>query len=240
MGNESGEWIMYGVSSDDPMCIHNIEELLEFVDAAGFLPLFKNEIPGFSLEERTVPEHWWSDDAKIDPWDWRMQAAASHKVAYGKFFQNKAGFISLKWLPRFVNWRRDGYDFDALWDDGKANYRLKKIMDVFDSGEGFLSPTLKELAGFGKDGEKNYEGTVTALMMRTYLTMGDFRRRRNRRGEEYGWSIAVYKRPEDIWGYDAVTSAYDEAPEDSRTACLDQIASFFRVKDTAKLKKFMK
>ena len=35
------------------------------------------------------------------------------KVAYGKFFDKKAGFISLEWLPYFANYRRSGYDFDA-------------------------------------------------------------------------------------------------------------------------------
>ena len=30
-----------------------------------------------------------------------------------------------------MNYRRDGYDFDALWDDGKASRRQKKIMDLF-------------------------------------------------------------------------------------------------------------
>ena len=46
-------------------------------------------------------------------------------VAYGKFFDKKAGFISREWLPYFLNFRRDGYDFDALWEDGKASYKQK-------------------------------------------------------------------------------------------------------------------
>jgi chromosome segregation ATPase len=37
----------------------------------------------------------------------------------------------MKWLPVFVNYRRDGYDFDSLWEDGKAGQRAKKIMDLF-------------------------------------------------------------------------------------------------------------
>ena len=57
--------------------------------------------------------------------------ARSGKVAYGKFFNKKAGFISLEWFPWFANFRRDGYDFDARWEDGLAGYRNKKIMDIF-------------------------------------------------------------------------------------------------------------
>ena len=56
MGNESGTWVMYGVDWDDPECIHTVEEATEYINRIGFLPLFKNDIPGFSLEERTVPE----------------------------------------------------------------------------------------------------------------------------------------------------------------------------------------
>ena len=53
MGNESGEWIMYGVDWDDPECIHTVDEAMEYINEVGFLPLFKNDIPGFSLEETT-------------------------------------------------------------------------------------------------------------------------------------------------------------------------------------------
>ena len=131
MGNESGTWVMYGVNWDDPECIHTVSEAIEYINEVGFLPLFKNEIPGFSLEERTVPEYWWSENPEVDPWEWRAIIARSGEIAYGKFFNNKAGFISRKWLPYFVNYRRDGYDFDALWDDEKASRRQKKIMDLF-------------------------------------------------------------------------------------------------------------
>ena len=65
MGNESGTWIMYGVAPDDPECIHTVDEAIEYINEIGFLPLFKNEIPGFSLEERTVAERWWSEGHKV-------------------------------------------------------------------------------------------------------------------------------------------------------------------------------
>ncbi len=122
---------MYGVDRDDPYCIHTVEQLMDVIDEIGFLPLFKNEIPGFSVEERTVPDYWWSGDQERDPWQWREEIARSRRIAYGKFFNKKAGFISMKWLPVFVNYRRDGYDFDSLWEDGKASQRAKKIMDLF-------------------------------------------------------------------------------------------------------------
>ncbi len=118
MGNESGEWIMYGVDWNAPECIHTVDEAIEYINEIGFLPLFKNAIPGFSLEERTVPDYGWCDDPKKDPWLWRAIIAGRHDIVYGKFFDKKAGFISKKWFPVFAKYRRDGYDFDALYEDG--------------------------------------------------------------------------------------------------------------------------
>ena len=128
MGNEAGEWIIHGVKWNDPKCIQDVDEAVEYINRVGFLPLFKNEIPGFSLEERTVAEYWWSDDPVRDPWRWRIAIAKKHDILYGKFFAKKAGFISKKWLPVFANYRRDGYDFDALFEDEKAPIKHKNIM----------------------------------------------------------------------------------------------------------------
>lgn len=216
MGNESGVWIMYGLSKDDPDCIHTANELSSYIEKVGFLPLFKNDIPGFSVEEHTESAYWWSGDELHDPWEWRKIIASEGNIAYGKFFDKKAAFISREWLPRFINYRRDGYDFDALWDDEKASLRQKKIMDNFDNDSEIFSNKLKELSGFGKDGEKNFDGVLTALQMEMYLCVRDFKQRLNKRGEPYGWPVAVYSKPEHIWGYDYVASEYVESPEKSK------------------------
>ena len=215
MGNENGEWIMHGIGEEDPRRIKTADELVAYINEVGFLPLFANAIPGFSVEERTLARDWWSDDPARDPWQWRQIIAAGGQVAYGKFFDKKAGFLSLDWLPYFVNTRRDGYDFDARWEDGKASNRARKIMALFEKGEERFSYQVRQLAGFGKDGEKNFEGTITQLQMETYLVIRDFRCRLNRQGRPYGWPIAVYTAPESLWGYDVVTAAYGEPPETS-------------------------
>lgn len=218
MGNESGEWIIRGLDWNDPKCIHTVDEAIEYINSVGFLPLFSNAIQDFSLEERTAPEYWWSGNLERDPWEWREIIARSGSVAYGKFFNKKAGFISKEWLPYFVNYRRDGYDFDALWDDEKASLRQKKIMDLFlnEGSEGELySNDLKQKAGFGKEGAKGFDGIVTGLQMQMYLCCRDFRQRKNKKGELYGWPIAIYSTPEHIFGRELVTSAYKESPADS-------------------------
>ena len=168
---EEERWVMQGLSRDDPNRIKSAEELEEYVREIGFLPLFRNEIAGFSVEERTASDDWWTGDESIDPWEWRKVIASRGNVAYGKFFDKKAGFISKEWFPYFANFRRDGYDFDARWDDELAGIRSKKIMDLFmeeNEGRELFSSEIKAEAGFGKKGEKNFEGEITRLQMQTY------------------------------------------------------------------------
>ena len=65
MSVENGEWIMHGVDRDDPSCLHSALELEAFIEQTGFLPLFGNRIPGFSVEERTVAADWWTDHPAV-------------------------------------------------------------------------------------------------------------------------------------------------------------------------------
>ena len=215
MAVENGEWIIRGLPWDDPLRIRSRHELVSWIDEVGFLPLFKNEIDGFSAEEHTASRCWWSGDPEQDPWEWRELIARSGSVAYGKFFGKKAGFISKGWFPHFANYRRNGYDFDSRWDDELASRRQKLIMDQFAVKDKFLSYELRDSAGFGRDGEKNFEGTVTNLQMMGYLLIRDFRRRLNKKGQPYGWPISVYSTPESLWGYDYISSAYSLEPERS-------------------------
>ena len=233
-----GIWYMQGVDWKDPSCVHSADELLDVIERVGFLPLFSNEVDGFSVENITDADCWWNGDVKTDPWEWRAVLARTGKVAYGKFFRNKAGFVSKKWFPEFANYRRDGYDFDARYEDGKAGYKEKLIMDVLwpegceiwesSSKSEIFSNDLKEKAGFGKGGEKGFEGTLAKLQMGSYLTVKDFRPRLNKKGEEYGWAVAVYTLPEYLWGYEFVTGRYKESPDVSRKKIVNQIKKHFK------------
>lgn len=226
----NGSWIMKGIPGNDPDCIHSAGELADYIDRIGFLPLFAGDVAGFSVEEKTMPESWWTGDPETDPWEWRAVLARSRRVAYGKFFGRKAGFISRKWLPAFANYRRDGYDFDALWDDELATARQKKIMDLWDGDKKnreIFSFEVRREAGFSKGGEKNFEGTVTQLQMMCYLVICDFRQRRNKAGGLYGWPIAVLCTPEHLFGRELVTEAYREEPAESLKKIVERVQNCF-------------
>ena len=209
-------WIMHGLDIDDPGCIRTAAQLEDYIEQVGFLPLFRSDIPGFSVEEHVATDAWWTGDAETDPWEWRKEIATGRRIAYGKFFGRKAGFISKEWFPYFANCRREGYDFDARWEDELASIRSKKIMDVYaeeNIDRELFSSELKQEANLTKD--KSFDNEITTLQMQTYLCIGGFKRKLNKAGNEYGWGIAVYCTPEHLWGYDYVTSLYSEDPSES-------------------------
>ena len=224
----NGEWYMNTCDADDPSCIHSAQELAKLIRKIGFLPLFSNEIPGFSVEERTVADYWWSGNQEKDPWEWRIQLSRHRDIAYGKFFNKKAGYVSKKWFPVFANYRRNGYDFEALVGDELASYRSRKIMNALElddelRGLELLSFEVKEKAGFGKGGEKNFEGAMTDLQMQTFLLMSDLRQKVNKKGQSYGWHIAAFETPETKWGYEFIAEGYTETPGESWKKIVKQI-----------------
>ena len=227
MSGEGDGWIMQGLDWDDPGCVQSWEELIDLIDQLGFLPLFRNAVDGFSVEEHTASLGWWCGNEAQDPWEWRRFLARSGRVAYGKFFGKKAGFISRAWFPHFANWRRDGYDFDSRWEDALASLRQKRVMDQFEAVDQLFSFELKRMAGFGAGGEKNFEGTVTDLQMQGYLLIRDFRRRINRKGQPYGWPISVYATPESLWGYEHISSAYSTPASESKALIFHQVRNHF-------------
>ncbi len=221
-----GKWILEGLDRKDPSRIKTSKELSEAVREIGFLPLFKNHIPGFSVEERTVGEDWWSGNTE-DPWEWREVLASEGTLAYGKLFRNRAGFISKEWYPYFAVLRRDGYDFDSRYEDGLASRKHKNIIDILELRGSIPSYELKKEAGFHKDGMKGFEGAVTDLQMQTYILVSSFHRRLNRKNEAYGWSVANYTLSEQYFGEAHVRSAYGCSTIEAMDRILQKLKQHF-------------
>ena len=169
----------------------------------------------------------YAGDPASDPWAWRQVLASNTRVAYGKFFDKKAGFVSREWFPVFANYRRDGYDYEGMYEDGRMNSRCKRILDALELNEDavgleMLSCDLRKKAAL----EKGFEGALTDLQMHAFLLMNDFRQRRNRQGMAYGWHTATLMTPETKWGYDAVNSC-GESPADSWERIRVQIRKYY-------------
>ena len=200
------------------MLLHTIksaEDITSLVQEIGFLPFFAGRIEGFSIEECCPPSLWFSD-TEDGPWEWKGPAAQSGTCVYGKFFSGKAGFVSLDWLPDFANYRRDGYDFDARFDDELASYKDKAVFDTIAEHGSLLSKKLKALCDYRKGGNKGFETVITRLQMQTYVTISNFEYETDKHGKPYGWGVARYSTPEALYGYDLVTSAYKRQPSESK------------------------
>ena len=200
------------------------EDIAALTEEWGFLPFFAGKIPGFSVEECCPPELWFPEDAD-GPWEWKGPVARSGRCVYGKFFGGRAGFISREWLPDFANFRRDGYDFDARYDDGLASHKDKAVYDTVAEHGALLSKELKRLCNYGKGGNTGFDTVITRLQMQAYLTVGDFVYMQDKYGKPYGWGVARYTTPEAQFGYDFVTSAYAREPEESKARIIAHLES---------------
>lgn len=214
------------------------EAIRETVQRLGFLPFFKNEIPGFSIAEHTPPQLWFSDTQE-GPWEWKGPIIRTGDCVYGKFFRGRAGYISRDWYPVFANCRRNGYDFDALYDDGFAPYGDKQIYDALSSRGTLLSRELKILSGYGKGGDKGFDPRITRLQMQCYVLIQDFEYMRDKLGKEYGWGVARYATPERIFGEDFMAEAYREDPAASKARVYAQLRAICPEANEKQIKKLL-
>ena len=151
----------------------------------GFLPFFKNEIPGFSIEEHVAPRAWFSSEEGL--WEWKGPVIRETGCAYGKFFEKKAVFVSAEWFPDLANWRRDGYDWEGWVDDGLAPYKDRLLMEYLEKHPYIMSKVAKRECGFSK----GYDTVLTRLQMQTYIVSADFQYSITKDGKPYGWGNAV-------------------------------------------------
>lgn len=215
------------------------EDIIRLVDEVGFLPFFANDIDGFSIEEHTPRELWFSDTAD-GPWEWKGPVARNGNCLYGKFFGNKAGFISLEWFPDFANYRRDGYDFDSRYDEGLAQTKDKNVYDTIAEHGTLLSKKLKSICNYRKGGNKGFDTVITRLQMQSYICIADFEYMRDKYGQQYGWGVAKYSTPEELFGYDKITEAYIREPDESKERIVERLRDVLDDVEEDRILKFIK
>lgn len=210
--------------------INSWERLEETVRNVGLLPYFKNKIPGFSVEEHVPDNILW--DIENGPWEWKGRVLRNLQVAYGKFFWNRAGYISLDLLPDFLRLRRLERPITRNSPEGK-------VLAVLTEHESLLSHELKELAGYvgpraprrsanpfenleKEEAAKStrrevtftdsrFETVMAHLQMSGFVTIADFEYRIDRHGNPYGWGIARYTTPEALYGVGPSTIRREQA-----------------------------
>lgn len=199
--------------------IRSLDELVELIHTWGFVPFFKNSIPGFSLEELTPPELWFSDEQE-GPWEWKGPAIRNSGCAYGKFFSGKAVFVSPEFFPHFANLRREGLDFWDVYDEGRISHAQRELFELLEEEPSLLSRELKRRGGFSKEGKKGFDGLLTRLQMGCFVVISDFEYQKDKYGLPYGFGLARYATAESVFGQDFLP---DCSPEESKAIIVEKL-----------------
>ena len=219
-----------------------MQDLEDLIDEAGFVPFFTNEIDGFSIEEHIGKGCWYNDgDNGFWPaWEWKGPVINDMKCAYGKFLNGKAMYVSAKFFPDFANYRRDGYDFDARYDDGLASFYDKELYDLLSANAPVMSKKLKKLGDYGKGGKKGFDTMITRLQKQCYVVTSDFRYETDRFGNTYGWGVAEYSTPEEFLGKKFTSNVYKRSPEESYERLVKHFVKILPNADIADIRKILK
>jgi len=230
------------VTFSDDFIISSKEELIEIINEFGFVPFFRNEIPSFSIEEHIARGCWYNDceDGFWPAWEWKGPVIRECGCAYGKFLKGKAMYVSNECFPDFANYRRDGYDFDARYDDGLASYYDKELFELLDSKAPIMSKQLKKIGDYGKGGHKGFDTMITRLQKQCYVIISDFRYATDKSGKEYGWGVAEYSTPEKFFGKNFTNHVYKKTPEESYDELLTHFKKILPGVDTDKIGKLLR
>ena len=148
--------------------VRTMDDLAEAVETFGIVPLFRSSVPGFSVEEHTVPECWYTEGSgEWKVWDWKGPVIRQTGCAYGKFFEKKAVFVSASLFPDLANYRRDGYDFDARYDDGLASRKDLELFTLIDKNAHRMKKELIITCGTVIDGREVVYKAPNVFLIRT-------------------------------------------------------------------------
>lgn len=222
MHYEQGIFYMDGLPRSATHALVTAKQATEYIVAHGMVPFFTGDVEGLSIEENTYRDDWWCEDPIRDPWEWRKVLANEGRVVYGKFFSGKAGFMDIDLFPLLCAYRRDGYDFETLYELGQVSQRERAVMDAV-GWEVRHNAEIRKRAGFGKNGYKGYENTTVKLQDKTYLVIRKFQQRLNKQGQPYGWAVAHLARPEACFGEDFIKGEYALSREQAKARLMQAL-----------------
>ena len=224
--------------------IHNATQMVDLIQEVGFLPLLYSGISGFSAEEVVDSDCRYVvyDDGWDWPmWKWKGPIVTEGGCVYGKFFDKKAGYISMDWWPDFMNYRRHAYPTPA---PGSIEETI--VMTLREHGS-LITRELRAACGFtgtntpikreqnrvhSESAEQQavrpkanmrsrFDGYVTRLQMACRIVTQDFIYPRDKHGQEYGWGWALLTTPEQLLGKEACLC--ERTPQESLERILDHL-----------------
>ncbi len=232
--------------------IETQEQLESLIQKWGFMPFFKNGVEGFSIEEIMPYDLLFGEFGLDGAWVWKGPIISHWQSAYGKFFHGKAGYVSIEWLPDFMNWRRWVYPMEKQGKDARH------ILDVLKENESMLSKKLKVASGFSLSrrrksfnpddptsplvNKKNgtaFDSLIAGLQMGTYVCIADFEYLISRKGEPYGWGVARYCTPEAMYEFDYREVIDGRTPLQSRQRIAEHLRRLFPNADKRQIDKIV-
>lgn len=143
-------------------------------------------------------------------------------------------------FPDFANYRRDGYDFDARYDEGLAKHTDKVLYDLLDSHAPIISKELKKLGDYRKGGNKGFDTAIIRLQEQCYVITSNFAYMTDKNGQPYGWGVAEYSTPEKFMGAAFTDKVYQREPEESYQLILDHLKKILPQASMEQIKKILK
>lgn len=226
--------------------VHTKQDLIDAIQEYGIVPYFPTSIPGFSLEEHCPPSILFNDTEE-NTWGWKGPVIRATGCAYGKFFEKKAAYVRKDIFLDLANYRRDGYDFDARYDDGLARFQDKQLFDLIEKNAPVLSKVLRQSGGYAysgrwqkTDGKKGFDPSITRLQEQCYVIISDFVYTLDKKGNRRGWGVAEYSTPEAFMGETFSDNVYLRSPEESYERLMDHMRGLFPAAQEKDLKRFLK
>ncbi len=210
----------------------------------GFLPMFRCGIRSYSVYEATP--RFWTDD-EDGPWEWKGPIIRDGECVYGKFFNRKAVWISREWLPDFFNYRRTKHlaqnEDIAAFDD--------IVLQTIESEGSVTAKIIAELLGLSGRKKKRLPGDLvnimpavekisldpilSRLMMEGRVVISDFIYNIDKRGNRYGWGIAKYSTPNNLYGHIMT----DRTPQESYERMFSHLKKAVPVATDTQVKKLL-
>ena len=217
--------------------IYNSAQLMELIQEIGFLPLLDSGVRGYSAEEIVsddcryvmLPDGGW--DWPL--WKWKGPIVREGNCVYGKFFDKKAGFISLDWWPDFCNYRRHQHPAP---EDGSIE---EAILATLQEHGSLITRELRAACGFtGPRMRSKFDGYITRLQMACRIVTEDFVYPQDRHGKTYGWGWSLLTTPELLYGREACQCK--RTPEESFERLLDHFRQILPEATEKQILKLMK
>lgn len=115
--------------------IHSASEMISLIREIGMIPFTRCTVPGWSVQEMTDPDFWFTTSDQLGPWDWKIDAV-QEGIVYGKFLSRKSAFATEEMYRHLMNWRRSLPRYRMAEGD---NFRAGTIEERLWK---YLSPTL--------------------------------------------------------------------------------------------------